>query len=809
MEEEERGGAAGSSQQHVRLANPSTGLEIVKKKKERNIDDIREYAASASSSAELVCEENIALPCNNRFTSLTQWNLSHLSDDLKQQDWLLSVSKVSKKDREAAEAARKLETIRRMKRMSYSCTLRLYIPPTSGWVTNNLIRKAMEVTVSQITLSAATITSVFTHKVLKDVPIVGKDATPGESVFVRPGQPKDSARINAIEYEHGFKIRADRGKNRGSLGFWRALIPEQLLQLIVPDKELHEAVNLGNKSETVANKNGAILNFPGWLIWRFFRRVMTKRDRSARDLLELTPPWKPKMLWLFGHDLVMYHDYAVSYAGKMVSAVSRWWKLYPKGLISVDGHDEAATWGWNADAPAKQLGTLAKRYDVTKARPLSDVSSRWEKLNAVQKTLLNVWMQLGCRWDSFSMIRLAHFMILPAASSEKHPIPTEGVEVALKDWDFRLRINTLCYVLIEKEKVTSHEGRWVPFECNCVSKDDNSTRRPSSIKGTDGFYRLRCKEVLELINSDFCLYHGKYGFQRLVEEVKLPILKSEATRLVKEVGLSMHGPRRTLALWMAAALFRQLRRASIKLFLVDMGWGSVQMLKEYAPPKEVVVTERLDLYPNHQKLFASMRLPKNFKPEQASESNGWKKAKISANSTSKKALKALREQQEETLIANGENPTSGTENSRVSLDKTESLRGTTKQAQPNTISSKESDSHVKGRVLSAKLDAAMEKMHRKFLAPQPAKKTDEVIKTGQKSSSSSSGWLGHKSKLYHAIQARKRGVEEEKRKEKEREEESDAESEDSVVIHSDSGSDRTWKEEDLSSDEDQDWGENI
>ena len=717
-----------------------------------------------------ICEDVRHIGGKNKFgklkkvilnTETTERVISKINHTEEEKDKLLKIKKI--------------ETIERMYSMGYSTTLNMYIPAEVAGISPDLLQKAIEEVAQRIKDNAHTAIASIVGKVLRDVEVTHRPMKTGDSVFVRKGQPKEQKRVLEDQYLKGFRVRQEASKNRGPLGFWKSKIPEQLLKLIIPDACLHEADNWGNTDTTIATKNGHILNYLGWVIWKVFRKLLTKNGSSLEELKELTPPWRPKQLSIFAMDLVVHHEYAASSAQNMVVTVADWWRSYPKALMDVETGAEVAAWGDNIRKPSRKLGKVGKKYEANKAKPLFQTGERWETLTTKQKTLTNFWCQLGCRWDTFSMIRKSHLMIMPANTVQNANLPEEDKATPLHNWDGKLKVNTLVYCFIEKEKIDSHEARWVPFDCNCCDKNNSYTRKVSSRAGKHGYYFRKSKEECADINTDFCLYHGRFGFEELLRNISLPIPRSEAVELCARLGMTLHGPRRTVAIWMAMMIFRYLYKCGMKLFLIDMGWGSVEQMKGYVPKKDVLTYEVLDLYPNHGKLALSKRLPINYKVEKCTKKNDWSQIHISGKSSVEKVKK----------IKNARSTSKITKKLPTMI---EEIREGEEREDENEDSSKKTLNSI-GKIAERLKLIGRKQTKRK----KPTRKPQDTKKKAEKKAS-----RGEKETEQGEEQNTKRddGI-------------AQYDSDNSVIIDSDSDVDPTWKAEDLSSDEEIGWGKYL
>ena len=453
------------------------------------------------------------------------------------------------------------------------------------------------------------------NKALADSEKTSSSGKTGDGVTVRPGQPMRQKVIHENDFEHGFTVKREESSSngRGPLGFWRKKIPETLLDLVIPDQELWKAMAANREPSTVANSNAAILTFLAWVVWKFFFYLDKYGSQGITEARAMLPPWRGRVLYIFGSDLLAIHGYALSTVKNTIIAVRDWWFLYAEKLVKVANLGEMAAWSKLMENASRRLQKTGKKYDATKAKPLFNIVEKWTELTPHEKILTNVWAQLGCRWDTLSMIRKSHFAILPVNIFHNLDIPMTRCGKSFYNYTERvLSVNEAVCCFVEKEKVDSHESRWIPFECNCVEAADLNTRKPGAGIREGKYIPFKPEATT---NSDFCLYHGKYGFGALAEkDMRFPPSKAFAARTVKKLGTTLHGPRRNAALWMAIKLFREQQFGSVDVFLRDMAWGCVAQMCGYAAKTEVLLWEVYDLYPLHGKLVTTRRAPSRFKP---------------------------------------------------------------------------------------------------------------------------------------------------------------------------------------------------
>ena len=349
--------------------------------------------------------------------------------------------------------------------------------------------------------------------ILDTIPEPKSKGKTGQGVNVRPGQPIGCKMIHESEFQHGFRVKKEAGSSvgRGPLGYWRKRIPECLLDLVIPDQELYASLAISREAPTLANHNGHILTFLAWIVWKFFYYMINRGLQGIAAARELLPPWRSRIIIMFGSDMLAIHGYALSSVKNTVTTVRDWMTTYAAHLVKVSNTGELAAWPKQMENATRKLHKTGRKYDATKARPCFDIAEKWKSLSTDEKTFLNIWCQVGCRWDTISMARKSHFAVMPVNMMHRLSVPEQRKGKSFRNLAVdSIRINEAICLFIEKEKVDSHESRWIPFECNCCSKEDSDVYIPGA-NIHEGFYVQ--KQGDESINTDFCLYHGRFGFK--------------------------------------------------------------------------------------------------------------------------------------------------------------------------------------------------------------------------------------------------------------------------------------------------------
>jgi hypothetical protein len=291
-------------------------------------------------------------------------------------------------------------------------------------------------------------------------------------VPVLEGQPVTS-RKTSDEYFKGLRMRSS---SRTALNFWRKFIPAPLLRLVALSASLEKS-RLGLvKDVTVANSNCCITTYLAWCVWR----VASSEGMERTTFL---PPWGADIFTYFAADMVSPLDYSATYTYNCVLYVRAWMERYPQELLGVNSFAEVAAWLGERKRAVSAVQRLAKRWCANKAPPFIVFRERWMALTRRQRAIVNLWGQLGCRLDTLLNIHKGDFAVLPLRRYRNVAPAKVRPKTLVHDFVSPLSPGEGVYVFVEKEKISSHEARWVPFSCNCCSAADIGTpaRRGSPV----------------------------------------------------------------------------------------------------------------------------------------------------------------------------------------------------------------------------------------------------------------------------------------------------------------------------------------
>ena len=363
---------------------------------------------------------------------------------------------------------------------------------------------------------------------------------------------------------------------------------------------------------TLKNAMYHILTFLSWILW--------KKDSLARDGTAqggLDSPWSPQIIELWSYEVIGCLEFSPSTVSNMALRIRNWLTSNAGDLLRAELRPS-----WSDEqrlmailcAPGKlttvitNLKLFLKRHNYKKAKPWIVSFNRWDRLNADDKAIANLWFNIAARADSMADIEPADVAPLPCMEEGAGRPPNISAPQSAfnraKEWGCTpVRPYEAIGVIVNKDKIVEWESRFVPTCCNCTAKDD--VRMPASSH----------ERATGSGNTTFCLYHGDHGWDRIRDHGLLPIGKRRFERIRDLLGITNHVPRRTAAMSTMNSIVVDARAVpyiSMTLFLHDMGWNTLKMLRLYAPVAEAATYAQFALYPCWGKLRAAKRCPSKF-----------------------------------------------------------------------------------------------------------------------------------------------------------------------------------------------------